>query len=113
MSGNGFRPSTGKCGSKDLRYGSLRFVLNPVQMTLVAEALSVDLVNVFSSGRPCGKPTHFGLDLDSAEGLAVAWCRNSRRVNRISSQFLDVELLRVCVFQSLFWCAVAGTSIRS
>src|SRR3954471_11468351 len=71
--------------SKNLRYGSHRLVLDPVQVILVAETFSVDLENVFSARRPCRKPSHFGFDLDTAKGLVVARCLGSRRPNRIAS----------------------------
>jgi hypothetical protein len=103
----------GKRGSKNLRYGILCFVLNPVQMILVAEAFSVDLLNVFSSGRPCSKPAHFGLDLDSAEGLAIARRRYSRRATGSPASSLMLSWSGPTFLRAFFWCAVAGTSIRS
>lgn len=70
------------------------FVLNPVQMILVAEAFSVDLLNVVSSGRPCSKPAHFGLDLDPAEGLAIARRRHSRRATASPASSFRAHLFK-------------------
>src|ERR1700687_378649 len=67
--------------------GALGFVLYLPQMGLAAKTLGIDLVDVFGAGRPRGKPSAIGNDLDPAERLTVAGRGRERRANRLAGQF--------------------------
>src|ERR1035437_10731027 len=54
-------------GGQRMSHDGLGLAQDPVQVLLSQEALGVDLVHVFSSGRPGGEPAVLGRDLDSTK----------------------------------------------
>src|SRR6266446_9428099 len=66
--------------------GCLRFALDLPQVSLAAETLRIDLVDIFGARRPRGKPSALGDDLDAAERLTVSRCGGERRSDRLAGQ---------------------------
>jgi MATE family multidrug resistance protein len=46
---------------------------HPVQMVLIAKALSIDLVDIFGAGWSCSKPAAAGSDFDTTYGCIIPW----------------------------------------
>src|SRR5689334_9050648 len=57
--------------SSNLRQRGLCLALDALEVRLVAEAFSIELVDVLGAGGTRSEPAIFGLDLDAAERLAV------------------------------------------
>src|SRR5215212_12213055 len=74
--------------------GGLGVLLNPPQMSLIAKALSIDLVDVLGAGGSCGEPSMLSGHLDAAKRLAVAGGCRQRLQHRFAGQFPDPEFFR-------------------
>src|SRR3954452_20533597 len=74
--------------------GRLSILLNPPQMSLIAKALRIDLVDVLGAGGSCGEPSVLSDDLDAAKRLAVAGGCRQRLPDRFAGQFPDPEFFR-------------------
>ena len=55
-------------------------------MSLILEALCIDLVDILGAGRPGRKPATLGNDLESADRGAVTWSRGQFGCDRLAGE---------------------------
>src|SRR5438874_1737851 len=94
--------ASGALRPEHLRQPCLSLLLDPLQVLGAPKTLGVDLVDILGARRPGGEPAEIGLDLDAAEGLAVAGRLAERGADGISGEILQAKLLGRDGLQDVF-----------
>src|SRR5581483_11039661 len=85
------------CGSSRVEgraHDALRLLDDTFEVIGPAEALRVDLVDVFRAGRACGEPAARGNDLKAADRGIVSGRLRENLLDRLARELLGVHLLR-------------------
>ncbi len=102
-----------RSGSERVADDRLRFVHDALQMSVVAKALGVDLVDVLGARRARCEPALCRYDLDAAERRVAERSARQHPLDRIASEFARTGSASVTELASCFFCAgVAGASTR-
>src|ERR1039458_1731531 len=81
---------------------ALRLCDQPAQVFLVMETLGVDLVDIFGSRGPRGKPAAARGDFHAADGRIVAGCTRENLFDGVAGKFRKVHLCGVELGELLF-----------